>query len=452
MSNDIESAGLSSTASPGKIDGSVVAPAALVNSLAPRLVLRILGGSHTGASRVLGEQEMLLIGSGEDCDIVLSDIGVASHHAMLLRNGDSLAVRAIDAPAGFAGDPLYPGDPIELPLGAPVRLGDASFAVGNASDPAWMPDGDAEADALAPLNSRRVRRPGLAAVAAGLIAIAAVSAAAYVRLQPASAPAPRIEQQIATLVSTYGISDNTTSINDAGITVLTGTVPNGAARDRAQQDVEANALPLLLNLRTGDDVAADVAEVLRSQGITARTRYLGNGDVEISGRFEDQDKLRAAATSRAMIDVTGINRVIPLNFVDEEATALESAKPHVERTRIVSVVGGAESYLLASDGTRYPVGAELPDDRGTLIAIRKAAWALVDGEIRQVKPDPPVTADPLPESGDVAGDRLKTTAKAGRAASPATAKTPPSSSADNPSAAVARQYTAGTPRLRSNRM
>ncbi|QOW20340.1 hypothetical protein INQ41_04755 [Lysobacter ciconiae] len=391
-----------------------------------RLVLRILAGLHIGANRVLGDQEMLLVGSGEDCDIVLSDDGVAPHHAMLLRNGNSLALRAIDAPAGFAGDPLYPGDPIELQLGAPVRLGDASFAVGDASDPKWMPADGLDAIEQAPLNARRAVRPGLAKTLAGLAVLSLVSAGIYASVRPVTAPEPSMEEQVAALVSTYNIGDNTTSINDAGMTVLTGTVPDSATRSRIQREVDASELPLRLNLRTGEDVAADVAEVLRSQGITARTRYLGNGDVEVSGRFEDQDKLRAAATSRAMIDVTGINRVIPRNYADEDAKAPQRAKAPVERTRIVSIVGGDDSYVLAADGTRYAVGAELPDDRGTLVAIGKSAWALVDGKVHQVKPDPPVEVEEP------------------------TAEVASNSEESRPSAAVARQFVAANPR--TNRM
>lgn len=423
-----------------EIEPDVAASVPAPKTVAPTLVLRILGGLHTGASRVLGEQEMLLVGSGADCDIVLSDDGVAPHHVMLLRNGDSIALRTIDAPAGFAGDPLYPGDPIELPLRATVRLGEASFAVGDASDREWMPEGDLDDESAAPLDARPAWRPNPTKVLIGLAALSVISIAVYAWARPAPEPAPRIEDQIATLVSTYGIGDTTTSTNSTGLTVLTGTVPDSATRTRIQQHVDENALPVQLNLRTGEDVAADVAEVLRSQGITARTRYLGNGDVEASGRFEDQDKLRAAATSRAMIDVTGINRVIPRNFAEDDAASREKAKAPVARTRIVSIVGGDDSYVLAADGTRYPVGAELPDNRGTLIAIGKAAWALVDGEIRQIKPDPPVESEPPADDAEPAAEeRIKATADA-----------PPDDKEST--AAIARQYTAGNPHPRSNRM
>ena len=39
-------------------------------------VLRIVSGLHVGASRPLSRREMILIGSGDDCDVVLADAGV----------------------------------------------------------------------------------------------------------------------------------------------------------------------------------------------------------------------------------------------------------------------------------------------------------------------------------------------------------------------------------------
>ena len=49
-----------------------------------RDVLRIVDGLHAGANRVLARDEMILVGSGDDCDIVLADRGVAIRHALRL--------------------------------------------------------------------------------------------------------------------------------------------------------------------------------------------------------------------------------------------------------------------------------------------------------------------------------------------------------------------------------
>src|SRR5690606_18193945 len=104
--------------------------------------------------------------------------------------------------------------------------------------------------------------------------------------------------------------------------------------------VEAEGIEARIDLRTGEDIAADVREVLRSQGLSARTRYLGNGDVEVSGSFEDEQALRAASLSRAMRDVKGVNRVLPQNFAASSEVRVAAAKAQARplETRIVAIV------------------------------------------------------------------------------------------------------------------
>ncbi len=129
--------------------------------------LRILSGLHVGASRPLAEKEMILVGSGEDCDIVLSDSGVAPHHALIGLLGGAFSVRALDAPLRIGGQPLHPGDPMEMATLQRIELGQAALAVGNVDDPAWstlLPAYDGTRPAPAPAPYMR-RLPAVAAFA-----------------------------------------------------------------------------------------------------------------------------------------------------------------------------------------------------------------------------------------------------------------------------------------------
>src|SRR5690606_34626789 len=142
--------------------------------------------------------------------------------------------------------------------------------------------------------------------------------------------------------------------------------------------------------------AADVSEVLRTQGINAKTRYLGNGVVEASGRFEDMDAMRAAARSRAMDDVPGVSKVLVRNFVPADqlkrtAMGPTEAAARNAPARIVSVVRGEHPHLVAVDGTEYPVGSEVPA-HGRLVSIGQSAHVIsADGMLHKIVPRP-VTA------------------------------------------------------------
>src|SRR3546814_8468335 len=101
------------------------------------------------------------------------------------------------------------------------------------------------------------------------------------------------------------------------------------------------------------------------------------------------DAMREAASSRAMDDVPGVTKVLVRNFVPADQFKRTAAGPTEAGagnapTRIVSVVRGEETHLVAVDGTEFPVGSEVPG-HGRLVSIGKSAHV--------------VSADGMPHKG-----------------------------------------------------
>lgn len=364
----------------------------------PASVLRILSGLHAGASRELAEQEMILVGSGDDCDIVLADHGVARHHALINLTGGMSSLRALDAPLRVDGQPLHPGDPVELRGLQRIQLGEAAIAYGDEDDAGW--------DALLPdaaelAGAQRTGSPGLRKlpVVAALAVLSLASLAIFAAVMPAHEQPVDPRAQLNAVIRDFRISDAGIHDNVNGEPVLTGTVRDAGARERILQYLREKDIAVPPpELRSGEDIAADVSEVLRSQGISARTRYLGGGIVEASGRFEDMDKLRAAASSRAMNDVPGVKKVLANNFAppqvaQREPAAAAGAPAAAAPVRIVRVVRGDDPHLVDVDGVDYPVGAELPG-LGRLVSIGESAHVIsADGMLHKVVPQPVTAAE-----------------------------------------------------------
>lgn len=395
--------------------------------------LRILSGLHIGASRPLAEKEMILVGSGEDCDIVLSDPGVAPHHALIGLLGGTFSVRALDAPLRVGGQPLHPGDPVEMVTLQHIELGQAALAVGAVNDPAWsslLPayDGTRPAPAPAPYMKRL---PAVAAFAVLSLMSVAILAAVVPRRD--SAPQPR--DSLAQLIPEFGIVDGRAAVDTNGIPVLSGTVKDAATRDRIRQRLRDQNISASLDLRTGEDIANDVRDILRAQGFATRTRYLGKGDVEVSGNFEDGGALEKAVKSRAMVEVAGVRRVIPRNYEPIDPfqtiaapTAEQKAAAQRATVSLVSVVRGKEPHVLGSDGTKFVIGEQLPDG-STLIGIGAEYATALDsaGKLQRVQMAPP----PALEGVDA------TTVAVGVDAKAAPLSPPQAASAAKPAAAAA---------------
>ena len=355
------------------------------------VVLRVVSGLHSGAERELAGGEMILVGSGEDCDMVLADAGVASHHALLSFLDGRFSLRALDAPLHVGTAMIHPGDPVELDRVQRVGIGEAAIAFGAADDAGWerlVPGGLGPRPAPERVARPYTRRlPAIAAIAALSLASLAIFAA----VMPQKEEAPDGRDQLQRLIPEYGIDDGQASLDPNGRLVLTGTVADTATRERIARRIADDQIDARLELRTGDDIAGDVAEILRGQGITARTRYLGNGDVEVTGSFEDEAALRAASFSRAMREVKGVARVIPVDVSGSAVARRQApaAPPKPVRIRVASIVRGDNPHLVSGKGDRYEVGAELPGI-GTLVSITEgAAHALrPDGTLERLRPEP----------------------------------------------------------------
>src|SRR5690554_658129 len=208
------------------------------------IVLRVVSGLHAGAERELAGGEMILIGSGDDCDMVLADAGVAARHALLSFVNGRFSLRALDAPLHVATAMVHPGDPVELDRVQRVSIGEAAIAFGAADDAGWerlVPGGLGSRPAPdQPARPYLRRLPAVAAVAV----LSLVSLAIFALVVPQQKVAPDPRAQLQRLVPEYGIDEGLAAVDQQGRLVLTGTVPDAATRERiARRIAESGSKP-----------------------------------------------------------------------------------------------------------------------------------------------------------------------------------------------------------------
>ncbi len=364
-------------------------------------VLRIVDGLHAGANRVLARDEMILVGSGDDCDIVLADDGVANHHALVTLVGGRYMVRALDAPVLVGATQIDPGDPVELSAVQQVRIGEASIAFGREDDPAW----DDFVTVFAPDDEQTPRRSALARrlpLIAGVAALSLASLAIFAAVLPASEQRGDPRERLTALMAEHRIANLAIVDGLDGRPTVTGAIGSGAELDRLRAQLAAEKLDAQLQLRTGENIASDVAEMFRGHGIPVQARYVGNGDVEVLGEFEDGAEIERLVRSRAVADIRGVSRILPRTPggavpTDDIERAQAEAPAH-----IVSIHRGNDPHLLDSDGRRFVPGDTVPG-KGRLISIGEYAHVLAgNGELVRVVPGPAPEADPVAGAGTVA--------------------------------------------------
>ena len=349
---------------------------------AERRLLRIVSGLHAGACRELAEREMILVGSGDDCDIVLADNGVAHHHALISVVDGHFQLRALDAPLQLEGRTLHPGDPVEMDRLQRVGLGEAALAFGLEDDPAWLalaPDEEQPAAVRARRFTEPITRrlPLVAAVAV----LSLASLAIFVAVVPSAESKIEPEARLQELAREFQVSGRKIEKDVNGKPVLAGMVADAAVRRDLQERVAKEELDVTLVLTTGEDLAINVSEVLRAGGFPAeRTRYLGRGRVEATGYFEDPEAFTAFVQTGAVV-ATGVREIVPINLADVEEEAPAAAAGPV---RIVSYERGEDPYLLDEHGNEYRVGMEIPGE-GVLNSLGKHAMVTTpEGDIKRI--------------------------------------------------------------------
>jgi|SRR5690625_1687079 len=364
---------------------------------AERRLLRIVSGLHAGACRELAEREMILVGSGDDCDIVLADNGVAHHHALISVVDGHFQLRALDAPLQLEGRTLHPGDPVEMDRLQRVGLGEAALAFGLEDDPAWLalaPDEEQPAAVRARRFTEPITRrlPLVAAVAV----LSLASLAIFVAVVPSAESKIEPEARLQELAREFQVSGRKIEKDVNGKPVLAGMVADAAARRDLQERVAKEELDVTLVLTTGEDLAINVSEVLRAGGFPAeRTRYLGRGRVEATGYFEDPEAFTAFVQTGAVV-ATGVREIVPINLADVEEEAPAAAAGPV---RIVSYERGEDPYLLDEHGNEYRVGMEIPGE-GVLNSLGKHAMVTTpEGDIKRIAIRP-IREDEKAESAD----------------------------------------------------
>jgi hypothetical protein len=325
--------------------------------------LKVTAGVHKGALIRLDTADMLVIGASDDCDVILADAGVCSHHCVLKRQADRFFLRTIEGALNVNGHEQDPGATIFVPPRVPVIIGSAAFeivstAASAADAPPQVSTHEHTPTKVPPsrsqLLSRMLRRRPLSVTAAVAAIIATVFAVRAISL---------------------GISAQ-------------------SAQGAAGQATVAAAV----TSRSGASIAHDVAEVLRLSGITCEAQYNGDGAVTVSGHLGDPQALEAIVKSRAIREIVGLKRVLAIN-IDHPSGSMHGTT--VDGTRIVSVVASADPYVVTADGSRYYIGASLP--QGGRLAGVKEGEVLVerDGHTEHWKlTDPTRTAGEFRPTGN----------------------------------------------------
>lgn len=355
-------------------------PAASVGGAAQRL--EIVGGPRAGAAITLEPDRVVRVGHAFGDDFVIRHPSVRGASALVSSEPEGIVLRVETGSVSLLGMPVEAGRSVRLPQWVPFAIGDAMLAVGPDDDEGWRvcrrlalqlsvegfdlePTRAARPEALTGPQSEaaRIESGRWWRVPALLLAPGAVALAVLLTWPGApgvSPPAdPQSAQRLRELLVEEGLAQLKVVQTVQGQLLLQGQVERDADRVRLAQRLRTEGIEVRLDLGTGEQLARQVGDVLRLNGVAAQVRHLGRGVVEAS--FDDPGATRRAQIETAVRrDVSGLTGLVVQTRPGADTAVRAPTVQAVAGKRVVNVVYGPRGYLVTADGARYFEGAFLP--------------------------------------------------------------------------------------------
>jgi len=360
------------------------------------LELRVVDGPQRGARCALDfgsagclvaiGASSVVLDDAESPDLLLRGCGPEPARLRIVR--DEKGQAALDVLQGdisVAGEAASAGQRILWPSGHVLQANGASMAWGDAAAAHWplvraRPSGAEPERAMGtgasafPAASRQHaaaprRRRTEWWVGIGGTALALGSAALMAIAHVTQAAPPDKDAEVAALRQALTASEfsglELRRDADTGQWHLSGRVPTLAQQSRLQDWLARQrraALPmppLLTEVQVDEQLAIDVADVFRTNGVPVQASVQSPGRVAVDASEPDLDKL-ARAEQVARRDVPGLHGLEVRNGMAAAASPAAAALPPDPGKRIAALVPGDLPYVVTGDGARYFIGALLP--------------------------------------------------------------------------------------------
>lgn len=287
--------------------------------------LRFVSGLHAGAAYDLREGEWLLLGTAEDCDLLISDPGVSVHHCLVGLMKSRLCVRSLDADVQWNDSAISPGGVRTVSPRGELKLGETQIQF------------------YGEIKRRPMLTPVLRHYAWVAFSLLLSTSATYVMA-----------------VSLFG--------NEAM------DLPPESVKS-ADLDVEESEQKAKAAKEAGRRMAASLRDIMRLSGVEAETRFQDDGTVEVIGYFGDGKNVANAVQSRAVREIRGLKRVQVINKSFAEDDRVPDVQPSMTSsdTKMVKIIYGSDPYLVVTDGSRYYPGARLPNGYSLVSILDKEA-------------------------------------------------------------------------------
>jgi len=339
------------------------------------LELVVTDGYQAGARSIVKNGQVIELSDSIDSDIVLSDPGMSGKKIKLIIDNDNARLDVVSGEVNIMGQRFSQGQTADLPAYQVASIGNSAFAYGETNNHRWQDllsiginsdenevkqwlDEDEIKD-----DSGEVKSKPIIAI---IVFLCFLSVGIYFFVTFYS-PSKSVDS-IALLEekSTYFQS----LLVDAGYEelivaplggemVVSGYIPTFERYAKFEKLLSDNAIQASLSVQVGEQLATQVQDVYRVNGINTVVHIKAKGVVEITSSEISTEKINKIKNV-ALKDIDHLKKIIVNNKAPVVEIKDDSFFVSDPNKKIAMIVKGDTSYIVTVDRSRYYIGALLP--------------------------------------------------------------------------------------------
>ena len=334
-----------------------------VTAAAKKWKLLITEGVHQGAEVFLDENTLTIIGSDEECELILRDEGVAARHLAVIVQSNSVVIRALDGALKLDGHQindkqinLVATNAIDLePSAVQVKI----IRIKPRSNEAKEQELESAFHAVKhqqnpPSNVTKLLWVISTIVLCGLIAGGSMTIAD----KHVSNDSKHEILSLETILTAMQLNDRL-SLTRLGDRQLVNGVLTKNERSNFEKEVQSISGQVLIKTITPDQLLEQVGNVFRTNGYTAQLRYQGRAGVEVQNLDGNQEEVKkiAAHIEQDVAHLKSLTFAPQIQQSDKREDVEYQIDPN---KRMTAIVDGDIAYVSTLDGARYFTGSVLP--------------------------------------------------------------------------------------------
>ncbi|MES9938959.1 MAG: hypothetical protein ABW104_04205 [Candidatus Thiodiazotropha sp. 6PLUC2] len=354
-----------------------------------KIEMIVLTGEQAGARRLLDNNTTFTISGNMDTDMVIRDNAIADERLNLITKDNEVFIQVLNGNIEIQGRKVTSGSLVKVPEYAKVIIGDTTLSYGNRIDASWKDI----VEYVSSMEKSTINSSKLAIniksnyilylfITLTIITMLITYQVHYYNIESSKSIKITNEEHLLSILSDNGFEDLAVSDKEDRQLVLSGFLMTNKEMSKVETIIDEINYPVLIDISTGDHLAAEVRELYRVNGVETDVKTLKPGTAIVTTKHDDRElleKLKHIALSEIPSLVELDTEYI--GITNKKETVNNSTYNNEDEKRITMVVDGSPAYVMTYDKSRYYVGALLPTGHKIISIVDKEVLLEKEGHL-----------------------------------------------------------------------